>query len=112
MLGFLSSPTTYITPTYRVKTKRSRSGSLKEIINDLNPMLRGWFGYFKHAHRYTFKANDGFVRRRLRALILRRNKKKGWGKNINAHRNYPNAYFAKLELFTSHEAWVVACQSR
>ena len=96
----------------RAKTKRSRSGSLKEIIEDLNPMLKGWFGYFKHANRYTFKANDGFVRRRLRALILRRNKKKGWGKNINAHRKYPNAYFAKLGLFTSYEAWVVACQSR
>ncbi len=26
----------------RAKTKRSRSGSLKEITNDLNPMLRGW----------------------------------------------------------------------
>ncbi len=96
----------------RAKTKRSRSGSLKEIIKDLNPMLKGWFGYFKHAHRNTFKGNDGFVRRRLRALILRRNKKKGWGKNINAHRKYPNAYFAKLELFTRHEAWAVACQSR
>jgi len=96
----------------RAKTKRNRPGSLKEIIDDLNPMLRGWFGYFKHAHRNTFKANDSFVRRRLRALILRRNKKKGWGMNINAHRKYPNTYFAKLELFTSHEAWAIACQSR
>jgi len=96
----------------RAKTKRNRPGSLKEIIDDLNPMLRGWFGYFKHAHQNTFKANDSFVRRRLRALILRRNKKKGWGMNINAHRKYPNTYFAKLELFTSHEAWTIACQSR
>ncbi len=96
----------------RAKTKRNRSGSMKEIINELNPMLRGWFNYFKQAHRTTFKANDGFVRRRLRALILRRNKKKGWGKNSNVHRKYPNTYFAKLELFTSHEAWAVACQSR
>lgn len=96
----------------RAKTKRSRSGSMREIISDLNPMLKGWFGYFKHAHRTTFRSNDGFVRRRLRALILRRNRKKGCGKNTNAHRNYPNTYFAKLELFTSHEAWAVACQSR
>ena len=57
--------------------------------------------------------NDGFVRRRLRAILLVRNKKKNcFGKNINAHRQYPNTYFEKLELFTSHEAWVVACQSR
>jgi len=96
----------------RAKTKRNRPGSMEEIIEDLNPMLRGWFNYFKQAHRTTFKDNDGFVRRRLRALILRRNKKKGWGKNINAHKKYPNIYFARLGLFTSHEAWVAACQSR
>jgi RNA-directed DNA polymerase len=96
----------------RAKTRRNRSGSLREIIDDLNPLLRGWYGYFKHAHRTTFKSNDGFVRRRLRALILKRNRKKGWGMNVNVHRRYPNAYFAKLELFTSHEAWVLASQSR
>jgi len=96
----------------RAKTRRNRSGSLREIIDDLNPILRGWYGYFKHAHRTTFKSNDGFVRRRLRALILKRNRKKGWGMNVNVHRKYPNAYFAKLELFTSHEAWILASQSR
>jgi len=97
----------------RAKTKRSRSGSINEIIADLNPMLRGWFEYFKHAYKTTFNSNDGFVRRRLRAILLIRNKKKNcFGRNINAHKQYPNTYFAKLGLFTSHEAWVVACQSR
>jgi len=97
----------------RAKTKRSRSGSINEIIEDLNPMLRGWFEYFKHAYKTTFNSNDGFVRRRLRAILLVRNKKKNcFGKNINAHKQYQNIYFAKLGLFTSHEAWVVACQSR
>ena len=97
----------------RAKTKRSRSGSINEIIADLNPMLRGWFEYFKHAYKTTFNSNDGFVRRRLRAILLKRNnKKKCFGKNLNAHKQYRNTYFAKLELFTSHEAWVVACQSR
>ena len=33
----------------RQKTGRTRSGSLRHITADLNPMLRGWFGYFKHA---------------------------------------------------------------
>ena len=33
----------------RAKTGRSRGDSLERIIADLNPMLRGWFGYFKHA---------------------------------------------------------------
>ena len=32
----------------------------------LTPILRGWFGYFKHAHR-ALQSVDGLVRRRLRA---------------------------------------------
>jgi len=97
----------------RAKTKRSRSGSINETIAELNPILRGWFEYFKHAHYTIFKRNDGFVRRRLRAIILTRNKKKNcFGITLNAHRLYPNTYFANLNLFTSNEAWVKASQSR
>ncbi len=48
----------------RQKTRRTRGDSLACIIADLNPMLRGWYGYFKHAHRWTFPQVDGFVRRR------------------------------------------------
>ena len=96
----------------REKTKRNRSGSMDKIIADLNPMLRGWFGYFKHAYRTEFKSVDGFVRRRLRALLLRRNKKKGWGRSLQSHKRWPNTYFAKHGLFTLHEAHAAACQSR
>ena len=56
----------------RAKTQRNRSGSMKSIIAELNPMVRGWFNYFKHAYHTEFKAVDGFIRRRLRALLLRR----------------------------------------
>src|SRR5450631_4319678 len=38
----------------RAKTKRSRGDSMETIIKDLNPMLKGWFNYFKHAHKWTF----------------------------------------------------------
>jgi hypothetical protein len=31
----------------RAKTGRSRGDRLARIITDLNPLLRGWFGYFK-----------------------------------------------------------------
>ena len=96
----------------REKTQRSRSGSLEKIIAELNPMLRGWFSYFKQAYRTEFRTVDGFVRRRLRALLLRRNKKKGWGKSHQTHRCWPNAFFAEHGLFTLHEAHAVACQSR
>lgn len=96
----------------REKTKRNLRYSMEQIIAELNPMLRGWFGYFKHAYRTEFKTVDGFVRRRLRALLLRRDKKKGWGKSLQSNQRWPNAYFAKLGLFTLYEAHAAACQSR
>jgi RNA-directed DNA polymerase len=39
----------------RAKTRRTRGESLARIIDDLNPRLRGWLAYFKHAHEYTFQ---------------------------------------------------------
>ncbi len=96
----------------RSRTRRNRSGSLREIIDALNPQLRGWYEYFKHADRTTFPRVDGFVRRRLRAILLKRHGKKGWGVSLTAHRRYPNAYFAELGLFTMTQAWELARQSR
>ncbi len=61
----------------REETRRKRSGSMESIIDDLNPMLEGWFGYFKHAYRTEFAAVDKFVRRRLRAVLLRPNARAG-----------------------------------
>src|SRR5262249_46837103 len=71
-------------------TKRTRGDSLARIIADLNPVLRGWFGYFKHAHHTTFRAVDGFVRRRLRALLLRQSKRRGFGNLPVHHQRWPN----------------------
>src|SRR6266478_2384541 len=51
----------------RAKTKRSCGQSLARVIGSLNPMLRGWFNYFKHAHPGTFMDGDHFERRRLPA---------------------------------------------
>ena len=42
----------------RAKTRRTRGDSLRCVIADLNPMLRGWFGYFKHAHHRTFEPRN------------------------------------------------------
>ena len=97
----------------RNKTRRSRGGSMKTIIKDLNPMLKGWFNYFKHAHKWTFSGIDGFIRRRLRSL---RNKQRtgqaGFGRSKHLHQLMPNAYFTKHGLFTMKEAHSMACQSR
>ncbi len=84
----------------RAKTGRSRGVSLGRIITDLNPMLRGWFGYFKHAALSDLKDLDGFVRRRLRAILRKQDKRPGFGKCLNDHREWPNTFFAQQGLFT------------
>ncbi|MBL7178424.1 MAG: hypothetical protein ISS66_21590 [Desulfobacteraceae bacterium] len=29
-------------------------------ISDLNPTIKGWVEYFKHAHHYNFSSLDGY----------------------------------------------------
>ena len=65
--------------TIREKTGRSRGVSLLDVVGDLNRSLRGWFGYFKHAHPFIFVVLDGFIRRRLRALLRKQQKRPGLG---------------------------------
>mgnify|MGYP001549948611 CR=1 FL=1 len=97
----------------RMKTRRSRGVSLEQIIAELNPMLRGWFNYFKHARRWIFPQIDGFIRRRLRSLRIKQKTGQSFiGKSYHAHKLFPNAYFAALGLFTMTEAHAAACQSR
>jgi RNA-directed DNA polymerase len=88
----------------RSKTGRMRSGSLLDIANDLNPMLRGWYEYFKHAQRSTFNELDGFVRRRLRALLRKREKRPGMGRCLEDHKRWNNAFFAGAGLFALYPA--------
>ena len=96
----------------REKTGRTRSGSLETIIKELNPLLKGWFGYFRHAHRSTFRDVDGFIRRRLRALLRKREKRPGFGRTAHDHHRWPNAFFAAHGLFTLHEAHALASRPR
>jgi RNA-directed DNA polymerase len=96
----------------REKTKRTRGVSLRTIIDDLTPMIRGWFGYFKHARSSTFKPLDGFIRRRLRAILRKHEKRPGMGLCRADQTRWPNAYFANLGLFTMTTAHQQASQSR
>jgi RNA-directed DNA polymerase len=96
----------------RMKTKRTRGDSLAKIIEDLNPMLRGWFNYFKHAHSVAQLGIDGFVRRRLRAILRKQEKRPGMGKCFDDHLRWPNTFFATQGLFTITAARVLASQSR
>jgi len=94
----------------RAKTKRTSGESLTKIINDLTPRLRGWFEYFKHSHRYTFSALDGWIRMRLRSILRKRLGKKGRGRG-NDHHRWPNKFFAERGLYSLKAAHALACQS-
>ena len=96
----------------RDQTRRTRGDSLARVIDDLNPLLRGWFGYFKHAYHTTFTEVDGFVRRRLRALLRKQQKRPGAGHCHDDHKRWPNAFFARDGLFALHTAWLAARESR
>ena len=96
----------------RSLTGRSRGDSLERIVSDLNPMLRGWFGYFQHATPALFGVLDGFVRRRLRAILRKQEKRPGFGRCQTDHQRWPNAFFAAHGLFTLRTAYEQARHSR
>jgi RNA-directed DNA polymerase len=96
----------------RSLTSRSRGDSLGRIVNDLNPLLRGWFGYFQHATPALFGVLDGFVRRRLRAILRKQEKRPGIGRCRADHQRWPNAFFAAHGLFTLQMAYEQARHSR
>jgi hypothetical protein len=69
----------------RRRTKRTVGQSMESVIDSLNPTLIGWFGLFKHAHRWAFKGVDGFVPRRLRAILRQQDKRPGMGRCYSDH---------------------------
>lgn len=94
----------------RLRTPRTSGLSLRTIIALVNPVLRGWFGYFKHADRRAMNEVDGWVRMRLRSILRQRQKRKGRGRGAD-HQRWPNAFFAEAGLFTLELAHRAACQS-
>ena len=95
--------------TIRAKTKRTNGTSLASIITTLNPTLRGWFAYFQHSRAWVFRWLDGWIRRRLRSILQKRDKRPGTGVGW-AHRRWPNAFFAEHGLFSLEQAHDLARQ--
>jgi RNA-directed DNA polymerase len=95
----------------RERTRRTNGHSLDRIIENLNSILRGWFAYFKHSDSYTFTSVDGWVRRRLRTILRRRQHRRGLARGAD-HQRWPNAFFQQMGLFTMIEAHRLLIQSR
>jgi len=87
----------------REKTKphlrRCNGHSLEVIIAKINPILRGWYGYFKHSRPTSHLEMDGWVRMRLRSILRKRRNGKGRGRGAD-HQRWPDVYFAERGLFT------------
>jgi RNA-directed DNA polymerase len=96
----------------RERTPRRSGQSLPTIIARLNRTLRGWFEYFQHTNVATvFPRLDGWLRRRLRRLLLKRHRRPRHNGLGTAHQRWPNAYFAEQGLYSLTTAHGLACQS-
>lgn len=60
----------------KLLTNRNRGISLEQVISELNPVLRGWLNYFKHAKVKSRLRNiESWLRRRLRCYRLKQCKR-------------------------------------
>jgi hypothetical protein len=61
--------------TRRLTDRRRRAGmkDIREVIGDLNPVLRGWGNYFRTGNASVrFQKIDQYVHRRLTGLLVKR----------------------------------------
>lgn len=96
--------------TLRPRLARTSGVSLQATIASINPCLRGWFEYFKHARRSSLAAVDQWVRMRLRSILRKRSGRRGRGRGGD-HQRWPNAFFARHGLFSLEAAHAKASQS-
>lgn len=85
------------------ETRRNSGRSMEAIVAKINPVLRGWYGYFKHAHASLLGEMDGWVRGRLRGILRKRRKGRGRARGRDHHR-WKNRYFDTLGLFSLEAA--------
>ena len=84
----------------RPLTRRTNGRSLNEIIAKANPILRGWYGYFQESYPTGLSGPDGWLRRRLRAMLRKREKRPSYGLSKANNRERPNRWFAARGLFS------------
>lgn len=81
----------------RELTPRSAGISPRVVIAKLNQVLKGWYGYYKHGRPWTMKKIDEFARGRLRAILWRQSKGRGFPpRSVNTR--WPVTHLAELGL--------------
>lgn len=86
----------------RERTPRTSGDSLEVILHRLTRLLRGWFNDFRHCHWTIFKADDGMIRRRLRQMLLKRNRRNR--QRLARNQRWPNAFFPDHGFTGLHDA--------
>ena len=79
-------------------TRRNNGQSLDCIISQINPILRGWYNYFRYSKLNALQSIDGWVRGRLRSILRKRSKRKGRGRGKD-HQRWRNRFFDEAGLF-------------
>lgn len=87
----------------RPLTKRTNGRCLQAIIQSANPVLRGWFGYFRHCHWNVYTDIDGWLRMRLRSVLRKRRKRRGKARGRD-HQRWPNSFFGACGLWSLEAA--------
>lgn len=82
----------------RELTPRKSGDSLETMIQRINRSTQGWFNFFRHCHWSVFREYDGMIHRRLRRMLLKRNRRNR--KRQPRNHRWPNAYFTERGLIS------------
>ena len=99
-----------LTARIRSLTPRKSGDSLEFVIQRINRSIVGWFTYFRNCHWNIFESYDAMIRKRLRRLLLKRNRRNP--RRLSRTRRWPNAYFADHGLYSLAEAHTRFVQSQ
>lgn len=91
------------------RTRRNCGENLAELVREtLTPLLRGWWSYFRYStNAGDFRALDGYVRSRLRAILRKRCGQHGRSTGRD-HQRWPNRYFDELGLLCLEQRGLAA----
>ena len=83
----------------REYTKRTSGKSIRTTVEEINPILKGWFEYFQHCRGSKLKLIDRWVRRRLRGILRKQQGLSGCVTGRD-NRRWTNNFLASFGLFS------------